>query len=101
MCCLGACFADGIMTCIATQKIRRKAVWGSRLTLGALSLALLFCSTLNAIAAGPHARNANHATPGVPSHSVKNYKLDAELTRRATKGNPQSTSSVIVTLVPG
>jgi len=48
-----------------------------------------------------HSRVAPTAQPGVPGRNVKRYRLDDELTQRATKGNPDRTSSVIVTLVPG
>src|SRR6185295_2801296 len=82
------------------DRIHRKAVWGAKAIVGTTLVALLGSASL-ATAAGPHNRTAPHAKPGVPGQSVKAYKLDGELSRRATKGNPQSTSSVIVTLVPG
>ena len=80
------------MTRSSLDRIRRKAVWGAIVLLSTASIAS---------AAGPHNRQARHATPGMPSSSAKAYKLDDELSRRAAKGNPQATSSVIVTLVPG
>ena len=74
--------------------IRRKAVW--------LVAALLFFIGFapNAIAAGPHARSASRARPGVPGDSARVEKLDDELTSRL-KRNPSRTSRVIVTLQPG
>jgi serine protease AprX len=85
----------------SVDQIKRKAVWGARLVTLCSGFFLIFGASSNAFAAGPHARNVRHAVPGVPGQSVKQYKLDDELTRRASKGNPQATSSVIVTLVPG
>ena len=55
----------------------------------------------NASAAGPHSRHRATKQPGVAAASVKAYKLDAEVSRRASRGNPLHTTSVIVTLVPG
>jgi serine protease AprX len=57
-------------------------------------------------AAGPRAPRARHWTqppqvaPGRAGAFVKDYKLDDEVTRRASRP-PLQTSSVIVTLVPG
>jgi serine protease AprX len=65
------------------QSIRRKAVWGPKATLAAFLIA--------AIAIAPDV---------MANSSVKNYKLDDELTRRST-GNPSHMTGVIVTLVPG
>ncbi len=64
-------------------------------------LALMFGASTASAAGRQHGREGHKATPGVPGRSVKNYKLDDEVTRRASRGNPQATSSVIVTLVPG
>src|SRR5215510_2878621 len=80
--------------------VRQKAVWGPRRMLAAVALAT-FGFASNSTAAGQHAQPATHAKPGVPGAQVKNYKLDEELTHRGTSGNPLSTSSVIVELVPG
>jgi serine protease AprX len=81
------------------DRISHKAVWGAKAIISTTLVVLLgFASVVSA--AGPHSRNARHAKPGVPGQSVKQYKLDDELTRRANR-NPQATSSVIVTLVPG
>ena len=48
-----------------------------------------------------HHRQAPHKRPGAPGFNVKNYKMDDEVTKRADRGNPLNTTSVIVTLVPG
>jgi serine protease AprX len=88
------------MSVSSTNSVRRKAVWGARLTIASLSLGLVLASSPSAFAAGQHSHPAPHAKPGAPGSAAKPYKLDAEVTRRS-KGNPQSTSSVIVTLVPG
>ena len=48
-----------------------------------------------------HHQKAPHKRPGAPGFNVKNYKVDDEVTKRADRGNPLRTSSVIVTLVPG
>jgi serine protease AprX len=90
---------------------RRKVVWGPKRTLPALFL-FVFAFTLdasNASAAGSnqkggngrHHQQAGHKRPGAPGFNVKNYKVDDEVTKRANRGNPLHTSSVIVTLVPG
>jgi serine protease AprX len=90
---------------------RSKAVWGPKRTLVALLLITFGLST-SAIASGDkkqdatghidkhHSRPAPKAKPGLPSANVKNYKLDDEITRRRDS-NPNHTSQVIVTLVPG
>jgi len=61
--------------------------------------ALAVAST--ASAEGRHVKRMPHATPGVPSLRVKNYTVDAELSRRMQHGNTTHTSSVIIELVPG
>ena len=69
-------------------------------------------ATTASAAAGPHGfntsgkesrhhRQAPHKRPGAPGFNVKNYKMDDEVTRRSARANPLSTTSVIVTLVPG
>jgi len=89
------------MTLPSTKAIvRQKAVWGPKRMLAAVALVVFGFST-NSMASGHHTQPAAHAKPGVPGASVKNYKLDDELMRRATTGNPLSTSSVIVELMPG
>ena len=89
------------MTLPSTKAIvRQKAVWGPKRTLVAAALVVFGFST-NSMAAGNHVQSAAKAKPGVPGAQVKNYKLDDELTRRGTNGDPLSTSSVIVELMPG
>src|SRR5215467_11794023 len=88
------------MTHCLFRDIRRKAVWGSRRTVAALALAALAAAS-TASAEGRHVKNMPHATPGVPSLRVTNYKVDAELSRRAQHGNTAHTSTVIIELVPG
>src|SRR5207302_11093949 len=92
---------SGDMTLPCTKAIvRQKAVWGPERMLAAVALVVFGFST-NSMASGHHTQPAAHAKPWVPGASVKNYKLDDELMRRATTGNPLSTSSVIVELMPG
>ncbi len=79
---------------------RRKAVWGPKRTFVALFLAVT-CLAPNMAIAGPHQRQAEKKKPGVPSASVKSYRLDDELTQRSSRGNPHETTRVIVALVPG
>src|SRR5829696_6266953 len=80
--------------------VRGKAVWGPRRTASALLLALT-CLAPVAAAAGPNARAGVKKNPGVPSASVKQYKLDGELTKRADGRNPLATTRVIVAMHPG
>src|SRR5687767_7478181 len=87
------------------QPPRRKAVWGPKRTITALLLFTFgFSPVLPAESADgaeqKHYGTAPSARPGEPSSRVKRYKLDEEVTRRASD-NPQATSSVIVTLKPG
>src|SRR3954452_2585462 len=97
-----------------TAPVRRKAVWGPKRTLAALlvagfGLGLATTASAAASAHGPnasgkesrHHREAPHKRPGAPGFNVKNYKMDDEVTKRADRGNPLHTTSVIVTLVPG
>ena len=81
------------------QIVRRKAVWGSKLTIAVAALLIIGLAP-SAFAAGRHTRTGPKARPGVPSSRVKAYKLDGEVTRRSSD-NSARTSSVIVTLVPG
>lgn len=86
----------------APTGVRRKAVWGPKRTLAALTVVALGF-TPNAMAqsnASRHARPAPAANAGAPSARVKNSKLDDEVTRRKN-GNPQERTSVIVRLVHG
>src|SRR5471030_1950287 len=83
------------------DRISRKAVWGSKCLVPALLLACAVGLAANASAAGRHTRQRATKQPGVAAASVKAYKLDAEVSRRSSRGNPLHTTSVIVTLVPG
>ncbi len=88
---------------------RRKAVWGPKRLLTALAILALGLSP-EAQAAGRNgrreARQSRHfqsaavARSGAPSRNVRRYKIDDELTRRK-RGNPDSRTKVIVTLVKG
>ena len=81
---------------------RRKAVWGPKRSFAAVAIAVfLFGLAPSATAAGRHIRTPQKAKAGVPSQRVKGYKLDAEVSKRSARGNPLSTTSIIVTLVPG
>ena len=78
-----------------------------RMKATALALALFAAAPLPAVAAGQgsnrqgrHLRQALEARPGVPSRRVRNYKVDAAVSRRQT-ANPLITSRVIVSLAPG
>jgi serine protease AprX len=98
---------------LTVSSIRRKAVWGPKRTAAAALIAVFgFGFATTASAAGPgrfqnldngsrHHRQAPHKRPGGPGFNVKNYKMDDEVTKRADRGNPLHTTSVIVTLVPG
>src|ERR1051325_555089 len=79
---------------------RRKAVWGPRRTGGAL---LLFGLSLGApaFANGPHVKPTATKHAGSPGAAVKAYKIDDELSRRATDTNLRHTTPVIVELVSG
>src|SRR5580704_4322220 len=77
-----------------------------------LSTVALLGATPGALAAGAapgapdtlrshaHQTQPPHVRPGHAGSFVQAYKLDGELSRRATS-HPLQTSSVIVTLVPG
>jgi serine protease AprX len=86
------------MNLLASTRLRRKAVWGPRRTLG-IALAAILGLTAPAWAAGTPGHAAPHgavAGPHVPAP-----KLDNTLTNRANNGNPANLTPVIVTLVPG
>src|SRR6266550_932535 len=78
---------------------KRKAVWGPKRT--ALALFLIAACLAPSTAAAKDLSNGANKTPGVKSKSVKEYKLDGELTQRADGRNPLSTTRVIVRLQPG
>src|SRR5438552_4041209 len=78
---------------------RSKAVWGPKRSLALALLLILFGVAPPADAKTPHAAKGKAVKPATPSSRVRDYKLDAELERRAklTTGKTR----VIVTLVPG
>ena len=78
---------------------RWKAVWGPKRTVSAL-LFTFVCLAPNTAAAKDHSEGAKN-TPGVKSASVKEYKLDGELTQRAAGRNTLSTTRVIVRMQSG
>ena len=79
---------------------RHKAVWGPKRTASALLVALT-CLAPNVAAAKTHSHEAARKKAGAPSQSVKDYKLDEELSRRSMDRNGANTTRVIVTFVPG
>jgi serine protease AprX len=83
-----------------SHTIRRKAVWGPKRVASALLLAVA-CLVPTAAAAAQHGQQAAKKQPGVPSTSVRQYKLDDELTRRSKGKDSLSTTRVIVTIQPG
>jgi len=83
------------------RQVRRKAVWGPKRTIGALSFLLVAALAVSPADAKTHSRQAPKKQAGAPGALVKNYKIDDELTDRADHGNPGLTTRVIVTLVPG
>src|SRR5262245_2620531 len=84
------------------RSVRRKAVWGPKRTwLHALCLLLATGFGISTAEAKPHSQQAAKKQGARPGAFVKNYKIYAELTDRATRGNPRLTTRVIVTLVPG
>src|SRR5215208_3370690 len=85
---------------VRVSPVRRKAVWGPKHIASALLFTLASLAP-NTAAAETHARKGATKLPGVPSASVKAYKLDGELTRRANGRNSLATTRVIVTMQPG
>ena len=88
------------MKLLLNDSPRSKAVWGPKRILLALLLAIACLAPSTAIAK-PNSHAAAKKTPGVPSASVKQYKLDAELTGRANGRKPLASTRVIVTMQPG
>ena len=83
---------------------RRKAVWGPTRTVGAAVAALVVLLLASpALAEGHHTRDAHKAVAGLPNAAVKNYRIDDELTRRASQASDTSNSrtKVIVELMAG
>ena len=89
------------MTNVWIRQVRRKAVWGPKRTVGALCLLLVGGLLASPADAKTHSRQAPHKPAGAPGAFVKNYKIDDALTEQAEHGNPNLTTRVIVTLVPG
>ena len=80
---------------------RRKAVWGPKRS-AAIGVGLLLLALApQAAAEGRHRRSDERKQSGVRSARVKDYRIDAELSRRSNDGNKNATTRVIVTLVPG
>jgi serine protease AprX len=80
--------ADCLFTPDSPHKVKR--------SVAVAALFLLGCAS-NGFARNGH----GHAVPGGPGAAVRNYKLDDVVSNRSRRGNPESTSRVIVTLVPG
>ena len=86
---------------------RHKAVWGPKRIASALLVAFA-CVRPNVAVADTHSNHGSHKiaggshkTAGVPGAFAKPYKLDVELTRRASERNGANRTRVIVTLIPG
>jgi len=96
-----------IMSRLRNSQVLKKPIWGPTRTVAALFFISigLTSAAFAAPSQGSVSPQSRHFTqkprkvPGRPGAFVKNYKLDAEMTRRA--GNPNGVSRVIVTLVPG
>jgi serine protease AprX len=89
---------------LAARAIRKKAVWGPRRIVAALTIMTLALAA-NTAEAGPRQgrdgdRRDNGGRRQHPSARARQYRLDPEVERRRD-GNPLRTSSVIVTLTPG
>ena len=89
------------MTNVWIRQVRRKAVWGPKRTVGALCLLLVAGLAASPADAKTHSRQAPKKQAGAPGAFVKNYKIDDALTDVADHANPNLTTRVIVTLVPG
>jgi serine protease AprX len=83
------------------RQVRRKAVWGPKRTIGALTFAIAMALVASPAAAKTHSSQAPKKQAGAPGAFVKNYKIDDTLTDRAELGNPRLTTRVIVALQPG
>ena len=85
----------------SNQAPRRKAVWGPKRIASAL-LVTLACWAPSTTFAKPHNREGARKPSGVRSARVKDYRIDAELSKRSNdRYRRTATSRVIVTLVPG
>ena len=79
---------------------RRKAVWGPKRTAAAL-LFTFVCLAPSTAVAKAHQHQGASKQSGVKNKSVKDYKLDDELSDRSNGRNGNSTTRVIVTFAPG
>src|SRR6185503_21009523 len=95
-----ALFPHAMTLCHGVATSRRKAVWGPKRTIAAISLIAIGLAT-SAFAEGRHHRSARKAQAGRPNSIVRNYKIDDELSRRAGHTLSSQKSKVIVELVPG
>ena len=84
--------------CIAAP--RQKAVWGPKRIITTVAL-LVACLAPTVAAAKTHSHDASRKKAGAPGQSVRDYKLDGELSERSKDRNGATTTRVIVTLVPG
>jgi serine protease AprX len=89
-----------MITHVCLNAVRRKAVWGPKRIASAL-LITVACLAPNTVAAAQHSHEGAKKKAGVPSQSVKNYKIDDELDRRVKGRDTLATTRVIVTLAPG
>jgi serine protease AprX len=82
--------------------MRPKAVWGPKSTLIVAALMILGLAP-NAMADGYSSRHRHYerAKAGEPNSSVREYRLDGELTLRSTRFAPLHTTRAIVELKPG
>jgi serine protease AprX len=90
----------------AVTPSRHKVVWGPKRTLASLFLVAFSFGVATSVSAAGSGQSRHHQKvstkrSGAPGFNVKNYKLDDEVGKRADRGNPLFTTSVIVTLVPG
>src|SRR5205823_13655542 len=88
------------MNLVCPSYVRRKAVWGPKRIVWPLLMILLGIAPL-ASASDGHTRRTPTKPPVAPGSTVKGYKLDRELNRRANGGHGGDVTPVIVELVPG
>src|SRR3954454_17653551 len=80
--------------------VRHKAVWGPKHIL-AVAAVIVAGLAPTAMAAGRHAHEGRKAADGRPNSSVKQYRLDKELSMRAARGHATRKTKVVVELMPG